>query len=173
MPFKEEQMAKFELYYDYECPFCKLGYETLLELLPGYPGMDIEWIPVESHPRPEDHPPHTDLCVQAYYIARELGADMPAFHAAMFRGVAAERKNVEDPAVLTGIVAGVMDGEKFRAILDSGKYAKKPDENNDQAYEHKGVWFVPAFRAGDVKLDAKGGVGVSRSEVQAFLDSVK
>jgi predicted DsbA family dithiol-disulfide isomerase len=168
----EEKMAKFQIYYDYECPFCKRGYEDLCALLPAYSGLEIEWIPVESHPRPENHPPHTDLCVQAYYIAEELGADMPQFHAAMYQGVAAERKNVEDPAVLTGIVAGLVDAGKFRAVLDSGKYANRPGENNDRAYEHEGVWFVPAFRAGSVKLDAKGGVGVSRDELKAFLDSI-
>ncbi|MDR2517399.1 MAG: DsbA family protein [Spirochaetaceae bacterium] len=165
-------MARFQLFYDYECPFCKRGYETLLELLPAYPGVEIEWIPVESHPRPEHHPPHTDLCVQSYYIARELNADMPAFHAALFQAVAAERRNVEDADVLTAIVSGVVDAAAFRRILASGTYAAQVNANNDLAYEEQGVWFVPAFRAGDKKLDAKGGAGVSREEVKAFLESV-
>jgi predicted DsbA family dithiol-disulfide isomerase len=175
-------MPKFQIFYDYECPFCKRGYEALMELLPAYggvggaDGVDIEWRPIESHPRPENHPPHTDLCVQAYYIARELGADMPAFHRVMFQGVAAERQDVERPEVLAGILTGVVDGGRFLEILRSGRYAAQVTENDDLAYESKGVWFVPAFRCLDagksgVTLDAKGGVGVTRDELKAFLDA--
>ena len=165
-------MPKFQLFYDYECPYCKRGYEALLDLLPDYPGMEIEWRPVESHPRPEDHPPHTDLCLQSYYIAREMNADMPAFHRLMFQAVAGERQNVENPEVLAGIVQGILDREKFLSILHSGKYAPNVTENNDLAYEKEGVWYVPAFRAGNLKLDAKGGIGVSREEVKNFSDMV-
>jgi 2-hydroxychromene-2-carboxylate isomerase len=149
-----------------------------MDLLPGYEGVEIEWRPVESHPRPEDHPPHTDLCVQSYYIARELGADMKAFFAAMFQGVAAERQDVEKPEVLGSILKNVLDTSKFLSLLKSGKYAPKVDENNDLAYEKKGVWYVPAFRALETAgadlpaLDAKGGVGVSREEVREFLDQL-
>jgi predicted DsbA family dithiol-disulfide isomerase len=165
-------MAKFQIFYDYECPYCKKGYEALLELLPNYPGMEIEWKPVESHPRPEDHPPHTDLCLQSYYIAEELKADMLAFHAVMFQAVAIERQDVEKPEVLANIVQGILDKNKFLEILKSRRYASKADENNDLAYEKEGVWYVPAFRAGTLKLDAKGGIGVSREEVKTFLDNL-
>jgi hypothetical protein len=54
--------------------------------------------------------------------------------------------------------------------MESGKYAAKVKENNDLAYDSEGVWYVPAFRMNGKKLDAKGGVGVSREELAAFLD---
>jgi predicted DsbA family dithiol-disulfide isomerase len=169
----EEIMPKMRFFYDYECPFCKRGYEYLQEFAGNHPEIEIEWRPIESHPRPEDHPPHTDLACQGYYIARELGADMPKFHAAMFQAVAVERRNVEDVEVLCGILKDIMDPGKFKAALESGKYAKQVDENNDLAYEKSGVWFVPAFRMetpeGEKKLDAQGGVGVSREAVRDFL----
>jgi predicted DsbA family dithiol-disulfide isomerase len=172
-------MAKIQVFYDYECPFCKRGYEALTELLPGYPGLEIEWRPVEAHPRPENYPPHTDLCVQSYYIALELKADMKAFHAAMFRAAAAERRDVEKPEVIAGIIKGITEGGKFLEMLNSGKYAPKVSENNDLAYEKKGVWYVPAFRILDwagkgacPQLDARGGAGVSRDELTSFLDTV-
>ncbi|MDR2370220.1 MAG: DsbA family protein [Treponema sp.] len=165
-------MPKMRIFYDYECPFCKKGYEYLSELAGKHQGLDIEWRPIESHPLPEDHRPHTYLACQSYYAAKELGADMAAFHKAMFQAVALERRDVEKPEVLCGILKGVVDAEKFRAILDSGKYAKQVDENNDLAYEKDGVWFVPAFRSDGKKLDAKGGVGVSRDEVRKFLESL-
>jgi predicted DsbA family dithiol-disulfide isomerase len=171
---QEETMPKLRVFYDYECPFCKRGYEYLQECMGGHPEIEIEWRPIESHPRPENHPPHTDLACQSYYIARELGADMPKFHAALFQAIAIERQNVEKAEVLCAILKGLVDAGKFKAILESGKYAKQVDENNDLAYEKSGVWFVPAFRletaGGEKKLDAQGGIGVSRDAVRDFLN---
>jgi len=161
---------KIQVFYDYECPYCKRGYETLMSVLPRFPKAEIEWRPVEAHPRPENSHPHTDLCVQSYYIAEELGADIPKFHALMYQAASIERLNVEKPEILYGIVNDIIDREKFMKLLESGKYAKKPDENNDLAYEKEGVWYVPAFRAGSLKLDAKGGMGVTLEEVRNFLD---
>jgi predicted DsbA family dithiol-disulfide isomerase len=172
-------MKKLRIFYDYECPYCKKGYEGFLECVKAAgtadAGIDeIEWRPVEAHPRPEEHRPHTDLACRSYYLARELGAGMAAFHAAMFQAVAIERQNVEEPEILAGILEGIVDGEKFLSILKSGKYAKQVDENNDLAYEKSGVWFLPAFRMfrdGELtgKLDAEGGTGVGRRDLEAFL----
>ena len=162
-------MRKMQVFFDYECPFCKKGYEYLLEQIASYHNIEIEWRPIESHPLPEDHPPHTYLACEAYYIAEELGADMTAFHAAMYQAIAIERQNVEKPEVLCEILKDIVDPDKFRTILDSGKYAPKVDENNKLAYEKNGVWFVPAFRMNKKKLDAKGGVGISPRELQEFL----
>jgi predicted DsbA family dithiol-disulfide isomerase len=162
-------MATMQIFYDYECPFCKKGYEHLLEFIGDHPEIDIEWRPIESHPRPENHPPHTDLAGQSYYIAKELGVDMPAFHKTMFQAVAAERQNVEKVEVLCEILKNLVDTAKFRAILESKKYAKQIDENNDLAYEKSGVWFVPAFRLNGKKLDAQGGIGVNREALRDFL----
>jgi predicted DsbA family dithiol-disulfide isomerase len=130
--------------------------------------IEIEWRPVESHPLPEDHPPHTYLACQSYYAAKELGADMPKFHAAMFQATAIERQNVEMPEVLCDILKGIVDSGKFRTILESGKYAKQIDENNQLA-DDSGVWFLPAFRMNGKKLDAKGGAGISPEELKDFL----
>ena len=166
-------MKKIQVFYDYECPYCKKGHETLLDLLPDYPEIEIEWRPVECHPRPEEgHRPHTDLCVQAFYIALDLGADMAVFHTLLYQAVAMERQNVENPEILAGIIEGILDREKFLNLLNSGNYAPKVNENNDLAYEKEGVWFVPAFRAGNLKLDAQGGIGVSKKEVKDFLDKI-
>jgi predicted DsbA family dithiol-disulfide isomerase len=146
-----------------------MGYEYLMEQIGGYPDIEIEWRPIESHPLPEDHPPHTYLACQSYYIAKELGADMPKFHAAMFQAVSIERQNVEDPQVLCNILKNIVDTKKFLEILESGKFAAQIDENNDLAYEKSEVWFVPAFRMNGKKLDAKGGIGIKSEELRNFL----
>ncbi|MDR0876892.1 MAG: DsbA family protein [Treponema sp.] len=162
-------MATMQIFYDYECPYCKKGYESLLEFIGDHPEIEIEWRPIESHPRPENHPPHTDLACQSYYAARELGVDLPAFHKAMFQAIAAERQDVEKVDVLCSILKDLVDTAKFRSILESKKYAKQVDENNDLAYEKSGVWFVPAFRLNGKKLDAQGGIGVNHEELRDFL----
>jgi len=166
----EEKKMIVQIFYDYECPFCRRGYEALIELLPKYPIIAMEWKPVESHPRPEEHHPHTDLCVQSFYIAQELGADLAKFHKLMFQGVSVERQNVEKPELLYGIVKEIIDREKFMKLLESGKYANKAAENNDLAYEKEGVWYVPSFRCGKLKLDAQGGMGVTKDDLKQFLD---
>jgi predicted DsbA family dithiol-disulfide isomerase len=164
-------MAVVQFFFDYECPYCKVGYEMLMEEIEKYPDIEIEWRPIESHPLPEDHPPHTYLACQSYYIAKDLGADMDTFHAAMFQAIALERRNVEDPQVLCDILKDILDTCKFIIILEEGKYARQIDENNDLAYEKSDVWYVPAFRMNGKKLDAKGGIGIRPEELRNFLKS--
>jgi predicted DsbA family dithiol-disulfide isomerase len=171
-------MTKVQFFYDYDCPYCKRGFEDLLEIADSFSEIEIEWRPVEAHPRPEDHSPHTDLCIQAFYIAEELGVDLTAFHKALFQAVSGEKQNVEEGEVIAKVLKGIVDETKFLELLKSGKYVSKVNENDDLAYEKNEVWFLPAFRltgsGGDLtnapRLDAKGGVGVSREEIKGFLE---
>jgi predicted DsbA family dithiol-disulfide isomerase len=157
-------MSKLQFFYGYECPFCKRGYEHLMEQIADHREIEIEWIPVEVDPG-------SDLSCQSYYIAKELGADIDAFHKAMYRAVSVEGRNAENPEVLCNILEGIVDTDKFRAILESGKYSKQTKENNDLAYEKSGVWYVPALRMNGKKLDARGGAGISPAELRNFLNS--
>ena len=166
---EEPAMAKLQVFYDYLCPYCKTGHEYLQKEIAAYPDIEIEWRPVESHPEPEDYHPHTHLACQSYYAARELGADMDAFHTAMYRAVVDEGRNVEKAEVIAEVLKGIVDTDRLRGILESGRYAKQVDENNELAFEKSGVWFVPAFRMNGNALDAKGGVGVTAKELRDFL----
>ena len=163
-------MPKLQFFFDYECPFCKRGYEYFIKHIKDHPDIEIEWRPVEAHPLPEDYSVHTNLACQSYYIAIELGADMPAFHAAMFQAISIEQRKAQDIRVLCDILKNIVDSGKLRAMLNSGKYAKQIDENNTLAYEKSGVWYVPAFRMNGKKLDARGGIGVSSEEIRNFLE---
>ena len=162
-------MKTMLFFYAYECPFCKIGYEYLIEQIKNRPEIEIDWRPIELHPLPENYHPRTHLACQSYYIAKELGADMDAFHAAMFRAFAMEQQNAEKPEILCKILTGIVDAGKYRAMLDSGKYAKQVDENNHLAYEKSGVWYVPAFRMDGKKLDSKGGAGIKPGDLRSFL----
>ena len=108
-------MAGVQFFYDYECPYCKKGCEDLLEILPSFSNskIEIEWTPIEAHPGPESQRPHTDLCIQAFYAAEELGADMAAFHKTLFQAVSVERQNVEDGEVLAKVLKGIVDFINF------------------------------------------------------------
>ena len=163
-------MPKFQFFYDYQCPHCKKGYETLTSLLKDYPDMEVEWRPIELNPKPIMNP-----AIQAFYIASELGADMNTFHSTMFQKASIENQNVRSSKVVADILESIMNREKFLEILDSEKYAAKAGENNDLAYEKDDVWFLPAFRvpgSKEPRLDAKAGVGISQDELKDFLDKI-
>lgn len=163
-------MRSFEFFFDYECPFCKIGYESYLELAGQYPDLHVIWRPCEAHPRPEnDHPPHTDLCIQGYFLAESLGVDPVQYHTLMFRAVHVDHIDVEDPEALVRYAAGLIDPAVFREALAAGTYRDVQERANDYAYTENQVWFLPAFRMDGRALDAEGGVGVSREALDAFL----
>jgi predicted DsbA family dithiol-disulfide isomerase len=96
----------------------------------------------------------------------------------MFQAVSGEGRNVEEGEVIAKVLKDIVDETKFLEALKSGKYVSKTAENNDLAYEKNEVWYVPAFRLSgndsksSPRLDAKGGVGVSREEIRRFLEKV-
>ena len=77
-------MRELEVFFDYECPYCKAGHELLLRLLENHPDISVIWRPCEAHPRPENHPPHTDLCLQGLFYVTENGGDVMAYHRRMY-----------------------------------------------------------------------------------------
>jgi len=165
-------MPKLQIFFDYECPFCKKGYEYFMEMIDDYPDIDVCWIPVEAHPKPEEHTPHTDKLIEAFYLASDLGLVSDKFHRAMYQAVAIERRNVENEDVLAEVLSGFVDKQTLLSAISSGKYAGRAGQNNRLAYEDSGVWFVPAFRADGKKLDAKGGFGVTKEQISKLLSSL-
>jgi len=147
--------------------------EYLSELLPKYPKVEILWKPVEAHPRHEepDHRPYVDLIVQGCLYIQDTGGDELAFTNRVYKAHYDENANVEDIAVLVKCAAesGVADITAFEAALKSEKYKQAMLDANDYAYELKGVWAVPTFVCGDIRLDAVGGVGITKQELEEFL----
>jgi protein-disulfide isomerase len=164
-------MTKLEIFYDYACPYCFRAHESLKELYADYPDIEIVWIPCEAHPRPEKRSPHSDLCLRGLYIARDLNADVWAYHDAAYAAAVKNRVNIDDPAVLAKAAGGAVDSAAFLSALKSGSHADKPDGNNDYAYEKSGVWAVPAYRMNGKKLDALEGIGVTKPALAAFLSA--
>lgn len=161
-----------EVFFDYICPFCFRAHQYLKELIPDYPEIDILWHPCESHPRPERFGPHSDLCIQGYFFAKEKGIDSWTYHDRMYQAAQKERINIEDIDVLSDYVRDMMDAEAFRKALRQGTYSKMLADSNDLAYERSGVWAVPAYRMEGYKLDAAENIGVTKEQLRSFLDSI-
>jgi predicted DsbA family dithiol-disulfide isomerase len=165
-------MAKVELFFDNTCPYCYRGHSYLKELLPSYPKAEVVFCPVEAHPRVEEpeHRPYVDKAVQGAFYVREHGGDEVAFYDAVFDANFEQHRDVEDPAVLADCAAAAGVGkEGFLAALESGAYAKAQAAANDHAYEDCKVWAVPTYVSAAGRLDAVGGVGVTKEQVRDIL----
>ncbi len=162
-------MRQLEFFFDYECPYCKRGYEDLVSALEDHSDIEVVWRPVEAHPRPEDHPPHTDLALQGMYFALQNGVDANAYHERLYAAVHVDRIDVEDPAALADYVQDLTDKDLYLKALTDGTYKQIQEDGNDYAYEENEVWFLPALRMDGKKLDAEGGIGVSADAIVDFL----
>jgi len=147
--------------------------EYLSELLPKYPNVEILWKPIEAHPRNEepDHRPYVDLIVQGCLYIQETGGDEFVFIQRVYKAHFEENADIEDVSVLVKCAAqsGVADIIAFETALTNAKYKKVMLEANDYAYEQKGVWAVPTFVCGDIRLDAVVSVGITKQQLDKFL----
>ena len=147
--------------------------EYLSEVLPKYPDVEILWKPIEAHPRHEepDHRPYVDLIVQGCLYIQEAGENELAFTNRVYKAHYDEELNVEEVSVLVKCAkeSGVADINAFEKALTTAKYEKAMLDANDYAYELKGVWAVPTFVCGDIRLDAVGGVGITKKQLDDFF----
>ncbi len=164
---------KLEIFFDYTCPYCFRAHKSLTELISDYPDIDIIWYPCESHPRPENYGPHSDLCIQGYFFALENGVDIWAFHDRMYQATMKEHIDIESIDVLSEYIGDLVDADAFRLALEKGSYRSALDEVNELAYEKSGVWAVPAYRMEGRKLDAVENIGVTKEEFRLFLDKME
>ena len=166
-------MNILEFFYDYECPFCKHGYELLLEQLPLHPGISVVWRPCEGHPRPEDWHPHTDLAIQGFYFAHVNDIDLIAYNHRLFEAVHVDKIDIETPETLAAYVADLVDPVAYLKSLQDGTFKDVQEQGDAYADHEQAVWFLPALRMNGKHLDAVGGVGVSEDAVRTFLNDAK
>ena len=140
-----------------------------MELLPQFPGLEIDWRPCEAHPRPESHGRHSDLCARGMYIAREAGADLSEYHRRMYDIALTDRADVEDGNIIAGAVEGLSDRDAFLAALKSDSFEDVLTENNRLVWDVYDCPAVPSFRMNGQLLMSKLGVGVSKEELEAFI----
>ncbi len=166
-------MNKLEVFFDYLCPFCLKGHEYLLELYPSYPHIELVWRPCEAHPRPENRSRHSDLCIQGMYFALDQGVDIWAYHERMYQAAVKQKVNTDSIDVLAEVLCGLLDTDALRQALETGVYAKIQRDGNTYAFEQSGVWAVPSYRMNGLKLDSIEGVGITKEQLAALMDTAK
>lgn len=162
-------MHTLEVFYDYTCPFCLKGYELLKELIPNYPQVEAIWKPCELSPRRGGS--SSSLPIRGFYFALDKGTDLWAYNDLMYDIVHNTGIDITDIGELANAVSGLLNKEDFRSMLENGTYMEELEAGNDYAYEKNGVWAVPAFRMDGMKLDSRLGIGVSKRQLETFLDS--
>jgi 2-hydroxychromene-2-carboxylate isomerase len=147
------------------------GYNYLLELLPEFPEMTISWQPCEAHPRPEEGwGPHSDIILRGMFYVLKNGLDIYEYHNLMYKAPKEDSVDIENIRSVANYVKHLVDYEKFSSALENGEFITDLKETDDNAFEKSGVWVVPAFRMNGKKLDAQGGVGVTKEELRSYLN---
>jgi len=162
-------MTKLEVFFDYACPFCLRGYEYLTELLPSYPGIEVEWHPCEAHPRPEHYGLHTDLCARGMFFVLDNDADLSEYHRRTYRAGVKEHANIEDLEVVSSLADGLVDRTAFYQAILQGAYVDDLNENNRLAWEAYDFPAVPSYRMNGKLLKSIPGVGVNKQQLADFI----
>lgn len=159
-----------EAFFDYVCPYCYRGILELLDMLPDYPKVQIDWKPCEAHPRPELAPIHSDMAAQAMLCLQGQGGDLIRFHRLVFHAHFERRMRIDDLQVLADLAAACGGDEKtvYKA-LQAGQYAAAVAENNRMAWGKLGFFAVPSYRTGSHVAGSRDGILVSKSEVAKLL----
>lgn len=162
--------VKLEVYFDYACPYCLRGHEHLCELLPKYPGLEIEWMPCEAHPRPGRYGPHSDWCAKGMLYARNEGADLMEYHSVMYRAALTDRRDIEDLRVVADLVGGLMDSDLFYLALKDGAYQSELAENNRLAWDAHRFDAVPSLCMNGDMLRSVEDIGLTGKMIADFLN---
>jgi predicted DsbA family dithiol-disulfide isomerase len=132
--------------------------------------MTIKWQPCEAHPRPEEGwGPHSDIILRGVFFFFFYCIDIIEYHNLMYKLTTVDNVDIESIESVAKYLAKLTDPEVFRNALESGAYIEELKVSDNHAYEESGVWIIPAFRMNGEKLDAKGGVGVTKEELKEFL----
>lgn len=162
-------MTTLEVFFDYACPYCLRGHEILLELLPQYPQILIEWHPCEAHPRPDRYGLHSDFCARGMFYAQEQRADLMEYHRRMYRAVLTDHLNIEELSVVAKAADGLLDAKLLYEALTDNAYADKLLENNRLAWEVYRFPAVPSYCMNGKLLKSVENIGVTKRLLAEFL----
>ncbi len=161
------------VYFDYICPYCYRGITDLMELLPEFPGLSVNWVPCEAHPRPEPAFLHSDLANQAMIAVAEQGGDLLRFHHSVFQAHFVERRRIDDKHVLADMAADCgADRDKVLTALEKGLYRQTALDNNTLVWGKLGFEAVPCYQSDSLLLASREDVMISRKELRGFLEAV-
>lgn len=158
-----------EVFYDYACPYCEIGYRMLCEVLAEYPEIEVVWRPCEAHPRPETYGRHSDLCARGFYQAAAQGMAPDVYHERMFRIALHDHKDIESLTVIADSVADSLERTAFADRLLQGAFLSELDENNRQAWLVEKFPAVPSLRTNGKTLASIPEIGLTKERIARFL----
>ena len=158
-------MKKLEVFFDYNCPFCLKGHDSLVEFVADKPDLEIIWHPCEiSEYKNNMSGTQTDISIQAMLFAAENNIDLWPFHRKIYNMIFNDRLNTKDIDTFVNALGDLADTEALRKALESGKYIDKVKAANKFAFKETGVNVVPTYRAdGGVLQDRQEFYGLGYS----------
>lgn len=167
---------KLEIYFDYLCEYCEMGWRLWRELLPDYPLITPVWRPCEAHPRASEphYGRHSDLAIQGMLFLQGQGGNIATYNDLIFQAAWHSGENIENPALLArcGAMCGAAEAAFYEAVC-SGRYQAALEEANRHAWGTLGFPAVPSYLAENGRrLDARLGVGVPREQLKQVLEEL-
>lgn len=162
-----------KVYFDFLCPYCYQGICNLIELLPEYPNLKVNWMPCEAHPRPEKASQYSDLAAEAFlYIKGHRGDVLPyirfLFEAYYEKGLRIDEK---DLLALAAKDTGI-DEKALKASLIRRDYKQDVMAINEEVWNIHMLEAVPSYHCRNQKLLSKENQMISKSDLKAFLDTL-
>lgn len=160
------------VYFDYACPYCFRGITNLLELLPEFPELSIDWVPCEAHPKPERAFVHSDVASQAMMAAAAQGCDLIQFNQKVLAAHFTERRRIDHPDVLADIAADLSaDRAQILAALKNGVYKAAVLRNNRLVWDTMQLEAVPCYKSGSKLLASQEDTAILKGQLKSFLSS--
>lgn len=163
---------RLTVYFDYICPYCYRGVTDLMELLPQFPDLSVEWIPCEAHPRPERMWIYSDIVSQAMLCIQEHSGDLIQFHKKVFHAHFKEHKRIDDINLLATIGENCgVSGQKIKDALKNRIYAQRIEKHNDLVWEQLRFAAVPCYELDGRMLKSVEDVIISKEKLKKFLET--
>lgn len=140
-------MKKLEVFFDYNCPYCLKGHDSLAELVKASPISEIIWHPCEIAVFKNQSELENDLSLQGMFFAEENNIDIWQYHQRVYNMKFVEKLNTHDINTFANALKDLLDADALREALASGKYSARLKEANRYAFKETGVHVVPTYRA--------------------------
>ncbi|MDO4976539.1 MAG: DsbA family protein [Eubacteriales bacterium] len=164
---------KVKVYFDFLCPFCYKGVMNMIELMPEFPELMVDWVPCEAHPRPEKRSLYSDIAAEAFLYIKGHKGDMISFIKAVFRAYYVERKSIDDKEVLLECAKDAnVELDRFRASLTRRDYKQDVISNNETIWNIYDAEAVPSFYCRNKQLLSRENRMISKEELRDFLASL-
>ncbi|WP_343208854.1 DsbA family oxidoreductase [Anaerolentibacter hominis] len=161
---------KLNIYYDYICPYCYKGWKELCEIIKDYKDVELNWVPCESHPRPEPASIHSDLAAQAAFYLMELGLDIQRYNALVYAAHFDKRQRIDDIELLADLAAEAgAEKDQVLAVLKNGSFTEKVLAANRLVWGTMGFEAVPSYEWNGKTAGSRGGILVARDQVRKLF----